>query len=140
MTLAVYSLKELSGAAGQVLHNYGNYRIFAVHGQMGAGKTTFIKELCRQLQCTDVVSSPTFALVNEYSAHNTTIYHLDLYRLKNIDEALDIGITDYLNRNSYCFIEWPELIEPLLNPDETVSIHLSVISDNSRQITIQAPL
>jgi len=140
MILAVNSIQELSRAAKQVLQNYGNFRIFAVYGQMGAGKTTFIKELCAQLHCTDAVSSPTYALVNEYSAHNSTIYHLDLYRLKNIDEALDIGITDYLNRNSYCFIEWPELIEPLLNPDETVSIHLSVISGNSRQITIQAPL
>ncbi|OWY26188.1 tRNA (adenosine(37)-N6)-threonylcarbamoyltransferase complex ATPase subunit type 1 TsaE [Sphingobacteriales bacterium UPWRP_1] len=140
MNLAVNSIQELSRAAKQVLQNYGNYRIFAVYGQMGAGKTTFIKELCARLHCTDAVSSPTFAIVNEYSANNATIYHLDLYRLKNIEEALDIGITDYLYSNNYCFIEWPEIIEPLLNPDETVAIHLSVISGNSRQITIQAPL
>lgn len=139
MTLTVNSIQELAGVAKDVLHNYGNYRIFAVYGQMGAGKTTFIKELCRQLHCTDAVSSPTFALVNEYSAAKTTIYHLDLYRLKNIDEAFDIGIIDYLHSNGYCFIEWPEIIEPLLNPIETVAIHLSVISGSSRQITIQAP-
>lgn len=137
ITLEAKTVSDLSGVATQLLRNYGNYRIFAFYGQMGVGKTTFIKEICRQLNCPDAVNSPTYALVNEYWA-NEPVYHLDLYRLKTYEEALDIGIIDYLNSSCYCFIEWPEIIEPLFDKT-TVSVHLSLTKTNSRQITIQAP-
>ncbi len=135
MNIVVKTIPDLTDAAKQLLGSYGNYRTFAFSGTMGVGKTTFIKQICRQLGVTDLVSSPTFSLVNEYQGRET-IYHLDLYRLKNLDEALDIGILDYLNSKSYCLIEWPEIIEPLL--DETcLWIRLELGDQNCRTISIQ---
>lgn len=130
------SVEELPHIAAFLLSKWGNFRIFAVYGRMGAGKTTFVKEICRQLGATDQTNSPSYTLVNEYAANGITIYHLDLYRLHDLDEALDIGILDYLNSNAYCFIEWPQIIKPLLD-ENYISIHLHKEPDNSRLISIE---
>ena len=103
---------------------------------MGVGKTTLIKELCKYLGVNDTISSPTFSLINEYTtALNECIYHFDLYRITNDEEALDIGIEDYLYSKNWCFIEWPQNIENLL-PLEATKIQLSLFEDGSRTITI----
>ena len=109
--------------------------MFAWYAQMGAGKTTLIKEICRQLGSSDHFSSPTYSIVNEYRiSEQTKIYHIDLYRLKDVEEALSIGIEDYLYSNYYCFVEWPELVEHLL-PEDTVKVTIN--SDgNIRNVSI----
>ncbi|QQS28778.1 MAG: tRNA (adenosine(37)-N6)-threonylcarbamoyltransferase complex ATPase subunit type 1 TsaE [Sphingobacteriales bacterium] len=135
MTLTVKTISELPVTAEQLLGSFGNYRIFAFSGEMGVGKTTFIKEICRKLGSSDLVNSPTYSLANEYKG-KTVIYHLDLYRLKNLEEALDIGILDYLNSGAYCLIEWPEIIEPLLD-NSCVWVQLEKDEQNYRTITIR---
>lgn len=113
-------------------------RVFAFDGQMGAGKTTFIKSLCEQMGTADVVNSPTFAIVNVYDVeqpHKGEVYHFDCYRLKDIREAIDFGAEEYLYSGNYCFIEWPEMIEPLL-PDDTVWVKIEPMPDGTRQLTI----
>ncbi len=118
------SLEELEGIAIHLLEKYPGKRIFAFFGAMGAGKTTFIKVLCKHLQVTDVVNSPTFAIVNEYICiDDSKVYHFDLYRLKSWKEMLDIGYEDYFFSGHYCLIEWPEKISDLL-PDDTIEVHI----------------
>lgn len=117
------------------------YRVIAFEGQMGAGKTTFIKKLCEDMQTVDVVNSPTFAIVNVYDVcqpYQGEVYHFDCYRLKDVREAMDLGAEEYLYSGNYCFIEWPELIEPLL-PNETVYIHITPQPDGSRLLTLEIP-
>ncbi len=111
-------------------------RVFAFKGEMGTGKTTLIKEICHQLGSTDNFSSPTYSIVNEYliTGSDEKIYHIDLYRLKNIEEALAIGIEEYISGDNYCFIEWPRLIEQLLPPN-TVKVDIK-FEDNMREISI----
>lgn len=110
--------------------------VYAFHGQMGAGKTTCITQLCTELGTYDVVNSPTFAIVNVYETEqHHDIYHFDCYRLKDIREALDFGAEDYLYSGNYCFIEWPDIIAPLL-PEDTVHIYFEVLDDNTRKVTI----
>lgn len=137
--------------AQQILEFATDKKIFALTGDMGSGKTTLIKEMCRQLGSNDNFSSPTFSIVNEYeiqiesidkrqlaidnrSGHAPRIYHMDLYRLKNLEEALAAGIEEYLSGQNYCFVEWPELAAALL-PEETVHVDLKV-ADGQREITI----
>ena len=123
----------------KLLKTFPQARIFAFTGEVGAGKTTFIQSLCKQLGVNATVTSPTFAIVNEYfyldpvSSTTQSIYHLDLYRLRNLEEALSIGIEDYLYSQNYCFIEWPEIIEPLL-PENTVRIHFEILDDSQRKM------
>jgi len=126
--------KRILQFANQVIQ--GANCVFAFYGEMGAGKTTLIKEMCRQLGSSDNFSSPTYSIVNEYQIgeNESKIYHIDLYRLKNIDEALAIGIEEYINGESYCFIEWPQLIEQLL-PVNTVKVEIK-FEDNTREISI----
>ncbi len=119
----------------------GSRRVFAFYGQMGAGKTTFIKAVCRQLGVTEPVTSPTFAIVNEYGVDGVAadvpvrrIYHFDFYRIKRLSEAYDMGFEDYLYSGDLCLIEWPELIEELL-PDDAVRVHINVSDDGTRTIT-----
>lgn len=114
------------------------HRVFAFDGQMGAGKTTFIKKLCDQMGTMDVVNSPTFAIVNVYDVeqpYKGEVYHFDCYRLKDIREAMDFGAEEYLYSGNYCFIEWPEKIEALL-PEDTVWVKITPQADGSRRLEI----
>jgi len=121
---------ELPEAASRLLRAFPASRVFAVAGPMGAGKTTFIKVLCRLLGVTDPVQSPTFSIVNEYKVpEGGSIYHFDFYRIRSVTEAFDIGYEDYLYSGSYCFIEWPEVIEELLPSD---AIHVSIEGEGER--------
>ena len=125
-------------SALDILNVYPNARVYAFEGQMGAGKTTFIKQLCEQMGSTDVVNSPTFAIVNMYDVerpYKGEVYHFDCYRLKDIREAMDFGAEEYLYSGNYCFIEWPALIEPLL-PEDTVHVKIVPQENGDRLLTI----
>lgn len=133
-----YEVDDIASAAAWVREQAGDIRVWLFIGEMGAGKTTLIKAICQQLGTTDDLSSPTYALVNQYEIPGSTtrIYHLDLYRLRDMEEALDIGIEDYLLGGDYCLIEWPQLIEPLLRAGEYITIHISPLSEYERKISI----
>ncbi len=135
MSLIAQSLSELPIIAQQIIDFAGNNRIFLFYGDMGAGKTTLIKSLCSVLGSKDNITSPTFAIVNEYIAAQGKIYHFDFYRLKNQNEALDLGSDEYFYSGNYCFIEWPEKIPDIL-PANYVKIAIKVMPDNSRQISL----
>ena len=130
-----YKLSTINSAARQFVQAIGDRTVFAFYGGMGAGKTTFIKAVCQELGVTDdCVASPTFAIVNEYKATQGPIYHFDFYRIRRLSEAQDMGFDDYLYSGHLCFIEWPELIEPLL-PDDAVRVTIEELPDGSREIT-----
>lgn len=134
-SVQVNSLDELPKAAEQFISQFSNERLFAFYGKMGAGKTTFIKALCRAMGSTDNITSPTFALVNEYDTKlPQKIYHFDFYRLKDMTEAMDLGFDDYVESGNFCFMEWPERIERLL-PDHLVEVHIEETSPTSRTIS-----
>ena len=133
----IQSLDHINEAARTFINHIGNDTIFAFYGNMGAGKTTFIKAVCEELGVTDVINSPTFAIVNEYLAGDgNTIYHFDCYRINKIVEALDMGCQDYFDSGHLCFIEWPENIAALL-PEDTVTVRISVAEDDTRKIEIE---
>lgn len=136
MELLVNNLDELKATAESILSFAPNNRIFVFYGEMGAGKTTLIKSLCKVLGVTDNISSPTFAIVNEYRAVNNTIYHFDFYRLKTETEAMDMGFEEYLYSGNYCFIEWPEKVPELL-PEKYISIKIQVVAGGTRYITVE---
>lgn len=122
----------------EILKTYEPHRVFAFAGQMGAGKTTFIKSLCEAMGTADVVNSPTFAIVNVYDVeqpYRGEVYHFDCYRLKDIREAIDFGAEEYLYSGNYCFIEWPEMIASLL-PDDTVHIKITHMENGDRRLEI----
>ena len=129
----IKDLAALDSAAASFLEKIGDRRIVALYGPMGAGKTTFTTALCKRLGVVeDAVGSPTFAIVNEYRCGNgEPLYHFDFYRIERPEEALDIGLYDYLDSGALCIMEWPENIEPLL-PEETLRVHISVLPDGSR--------
>ena len=130
----INSLSEINHIAARFIQAHPADRIFAFYGEMGAGKTTFIKALCEEMQVLDYVTSPTFALINEYKTKNdSTIFHFDFYRIKSIDEVYDFGYEDYFYSGDYCFIEWPELIETLL-PSITVKVTIKEIEKGKRVI------
>ncbi len=134
MKLVISDRSHLPEAARHFLRETSGSRIIAFYGQMGSGKTTFIKALCREMGVTDTVTSPTFTLVNEYiRPDGPPVYHFDFYRISKISEALDFGIEEYLDSGSPCFMEWPELIEPLLPPG-TLRVSITVTADGSRVI------
>jgi tRNA threonylcarbamoyladenosine biosynthesis protein TsaE len=135
MDLLIKSLSDLDNAASEIINFASNNLVFLFYGDMGAGKTTLIKSLCKQLGTDDNVASPTFSIVNEYNAPRRNIYHFDFYRLKTQTEALDMGFEEYLYSGNYCFIEWPEKIPDLL-PLHYISIKISVESNNERQIIV----
>jgi tRNA threonylcarbamoyladenosine biosynthesis protein TsaE len=134
VTLTVSSISDLPDIASEILSYATNARIFLFYGDMGAGKTTLIKALCSSLGSGDNITSPTFSIVNEYKAPEK-IYHFDFYRIKNQTEALDIGSEEYFYSGYYCFIEWPERIPDML-PDHFISIHIEVLADSYRKITL----
>ena len=135
-TIKLNSLKGLQQAAEQFIAAIGQQKVFAFYGEMGAGKTTFIKAVCRHLGVTENITSPTFSLVNEYfTEKGNTIYHFDCYRLKNIQEACDIGVEEYFYSNNLCFIEWPEKIEDLL-PLNRVDVNINVLDNGKREISL----
>lgn len=136
MRLTVQSLADLPAAAETIITHAGNNRIFLFYGDMGAGKTTLIKSLCSFLGTGDAVTSPTFAIVNEYQTSKDKIYHFDFYRLKDQTEALDMGYEEYFYAGAYCFIEWPEKIPDLLPPHYT-SISINALNDGSRQVDME---
>ena len=119
-----------------ILRDAEPHRVFAFEGQMGAGKTTFIKNLCEQMGTLDVVNSPTFAIVNVYDVeqpYRGEVYHFDCYRLKDIREAMDFGAEEYLYSGNYCFIEWPDILSPIL-PEDTVYVKILPLPNGDRQI------
>jgi tRNA threonylcarbamoyladenosine biosynthesis protein TsaE len=133
----ITSLKLLDKAAANLINHFPDQRVFAFYGKMGAGKTTFIQSICKYLGSGDNITSPSFALVNEYqTVHGDSVYHLDFYRIKNIEEVFDLGYEDYFYSGKYCLIEWPEKIEPLL-PDEYVKTKIKVGPKMERLISAQ---
>ena len=133
MEFNISSAEELAGVAEQVLKFAGNERVFLFYGDMGAGKTTFIKQLCSVLGVVDATSSPTFSIVNEYSSPSGSVFHFDFYRLKRESEAMDLGYEDYFYSGNYCFIEWPEKIPNLL-PNNFIKIEIKVTGETERRI------
>lgn len=124
-SILIHNLSELKSAANELLISCKGNKIFAFYGSMGAGKTTFIKAICEALGVKDPISSPTFSIVNEYlSGDGQKINHFDFYRIKNLNEAYDMGYEDYLYSKAYCFIEWPEKIAELL-PEDHVKVTIS---------------
>ena len=140
--IKIASLEQLPEVARQFMAQMGDYTVNAFYGEMGAGKTTFINALCKELGVeTDITSSPSFAIINEYRSDTTAelIYHFDCYRLENEAEAQDIGAEDYFDCGALCFIEWPERIEGLL-PDDTVRVDIIVNpDDDSRTLKMTLP-
>ena len=135
LSFVIKNENELDEIAQQLLKKY-NLKIFLFYGEMGVGKTRFIKSLCKGLDVLDVVSSPTFSIVNQYlNKNNDFIYHFDFYRTNNKEEIFDIGYEEYIYSSSYCFIEWPEKIESLL-PNNYIKIEM-ILDGNDRKINIK---
>ena len=143
MEIIIKDMEHIAEAAKEFVAAIGDHRVFAFYGHMGAGKTTFIKAICEELGVEDVITSPTFAIVNEYETspeHSSSpsgrlggghIYHFDFYRIKKLEEVYDMGYEDYFYSGALCFIEWPELIEELL-PEDALRITITEQSDGSR--------
>ena len=138
--IKIHSLEEIHEAARQFVEAMGDNTVFAFYGKMGAGKTTFIKAVCEELGVEDVVTSPTFAIVNEYRSDSTgeLVYHFDFYRIKKLEEVYDMGYEDYFYCGAVCFIEWPELIEELL-PGDAVKVTIDEQADGTRLLVLQEP-
>ena len=137
MEIKINSLEDIHNAAKAFISNMGDSKVFAFYGKMGAGKTTFIKALCEELGVEDVITSPTFALVNEYTSGNgDPIYHFDFYRIKKIAEVFDIGVEPYFDSGHYCFIEWPDIVEFFL-PDDVVHLEIYEQEDGARRFIIK---
>ena len=150
--MSIYTLKKDENLGLLLLNDQGQsvstldilnktqpHRVFAFEGQMGAGKTTFIKKLCEQMGTTDIVNSPTFAIVNVYDVekpHRGEVYHFDCYRLKDVREAMDFGAEEYLYSGNYCFIEWPENIQSLL-PEDTIYVYIDLLPNGDRTLRIK---
>ena len=135
MEIKIDSLENIHEAAKKFIAAMGDNTVFAFYGKMGAGKTTFIKAVCEELGVTDVINSPTFAIVNEYRSdeNGELIYHFAFYRIKKLEEVYDMGYEDYFYSGALCFIEWPELIEELL-PGDAVSVHIDENEDGTRTV------
>ena len=137
LEIKINSLDGIADAARQFVDVMGENKVFAMFGPMGVGKTTFIKAVCEVLGVQDTITSPTFAIVNEYRTDSgEQIFHFDFYRIRKVEEAYDMGYEDYIYSGAICFLEWPELIEELL-PDDAVRVTLTEEEDGTRTITIQ---
>ena len=133
MEIKTSDLDHIRETAREFIDNMGNRKVFAFYGKMGAGKTTFIKAVCEELGVEDVITSPTFAIINEYSGKDDTIYHFDFYRIKKLEEVYDMGYEDYFYSGALCFIEWPELIEEVL-PEDAVKVQIIEKEDGTRAV------
>ena len=138
MEIKIQSLEHIHEVAREFIAAMGDNTVFALYGKMGAGKTTFIKALCQELGVEDVVTSPTFAVINEYRSDiaGELIYHFDFYRIKKLEEVYDMGYEDYFYSGALCFIEWPELVEELL-PGNTIKVTIEELEDGSRKLTME---
>ena len=134
--IEIDSLSDLDLVAEQIITSLDGRDVVLFRGGMGAGKTTLISRIVALLGAEDTVTSPTFAIVNQYEGDSRRIYHFDFYRIKNIAEVYNMGYEEYLYSNAYCFIEWPELIEELL-PEETVKVYITENNDGTRTITME---
>ena len=140
ITITIQDLDHIREAAREFISHIGQARVFAFYGKMGAGKTTFVKAICEELGVEDVITSPTFAIVNEYTTSpnhskggELPIYHFDFYRIKKLEEVYDMGYEDYFYSGALCFIEWPELIEDLL-PDDAVRVTITEDNKGTRVV------
>ncbi len=143
MEIKITSLDKINEAARLFIENIGERRVFAFYGKMGAGKTTFTKAVCEELGVGDVITSPTFAIVNEYTTRTPLlqpseqpVYHFDFYRIKRLEEFFDMGGEDYFYSGNLCFIEWPELIEEVL-PEDAVRVTIEEQPDGSRLVRME---
>ena len=134
MEIKIQDIDTIRESAREFIQNIGEHKVFAFYGKMGAGKTTFVKAICEELGVEDVITSPTFAIVNEYEAHDQSIFHFDFYRIKRLEEVYDMGYEDYFYSGALCFIEWPELIEDLL-PEDAVKVTITENTDGTRTVT-----
>jgi tRNA threonylcarbamoyladenosine biosynthesis protein TsaE len=134
----IFDLNDIPNIAKNFISLIDKYKIMAFSGEMGAGKTTLINAICEVLGVQETATSPTYAIIHEYHSDNCIIYHIDLYRLKSTEEAIDAGIEDCLQSNNLCLVEWPEKA-PLLFPHETVYASLQTISVNTRKLVVQLP-
>ena len=143
MEIKIQDIDHIREAACEFIEHTGEHRVFAFYGKMGAGKTTFVKAICEELGVDDVITSPTFAIINEYttahqpsdiSLQTSTIYHFDFYRIKKLEEVYDMGYEDYFYSGALCFIEWPELIEEIL-PDDAIRVSITEQEDGSRVVS-----
>ncbi len=157
MEIKIQDIDHIREAAREFVENIGEARVFAFYGKMGAGKTTFVKAICEELGVDDVITSPTFAIINEYTISSwplaistkptansqqltansqkpKAIYHFDFYRIKKLEEVYDMGYEDYFYSGALCFIEWPELIEEIL-PDDAVRVSIIEQEDGSRVVS-----
>lgn len=139
MEIKIQSLDQIHEAARQFIAEMGDNTVFALYGKMGAGKTTFIKAVCEELGVSDVITSPTFAIVNEYRSDTAgeLIYHFDFYRIKKLEEVYDMGYEDYFYSGALCFIEWPELVEELL-PGNTIKVTIEEVENGEREVTLES--
>lgn len=137
MEIRIQTLDSIRDAAKEFINNIGDHKVFAFYGKMGAGKTTFIKAICEELGVDDVITSPTFAIINEYTSTklDASVYHFDFYRIKKLEEVYDMGYEDYFYSGALCFIEWPELIEEVL-PEDAVKVTIEEQPDGTRTITL----
>ncbi len=137
MDIRIENIDSIHDAAKQFVAAMGEATVFAFYGKMGAGKTTFIKAVCEEMGIDDVITSPTFAIVNEYRAETTgeLVYHFDFYRIKKLEEVYDMGYEDYFYSGAVCFIEWPELVEELL-PEDAVRVMIKENADGSRTVSL----
>jgi tRNA threonylcarbamoyladenosine biosynthesis protein TsaE len=141
MEISIQNLDSIREAAREFIQHIGEARVFAFYGKMGAGKTTFVKAICEELGVEDVITSPTFSIINEYSltSHllpltSSSIYHFDFYRIKKLEEVYDMGYEEYFYSGALCLIEWPELIEEIL-PDDAVRVSITEQEDGSRIVS-----
>ena len=142
MEIKIQDIEHIRETAREFIKHIGDRRVFAFYGKMGAGKTTFVKAICEELGVENVITSPTFAVINEYSLSTIhdprstdTIYHFDFYRIKKIEEVYDMGYEDYFYSDALCFIEWPELIEELL-PEDAVKVSITENTDGTRTVRL----